>query len=111
MVFLAMGPPMQRSRLGGAAGKTRLHGPFSPICWLGAGSMNKVVRNEKRKLSATYLNGIAVAVMGVGGLTQVALMAQTLKVEFNISLFVVLCVLASGALHWLARASLRGMEE
>ena len=39
--------------------------------------MNKTVRNERRKLTASYLNGIAIAVLAVGGFAPLANFAQT----------------------------------
>ena len=73
--------------------------------------MNKAVRNERRKLTATFVNGLAVAVFAIGGLTQVASMVQTGSVSQGATLFVPICVIAAVALHLVARASLGGMEE
>jgi len=37
--------------------------------------VNKLVRNEQNKLTATYLNGIAVALFAVGGFAPLASVA------------------------------------
>ncbi|WP_160299936.1 hypothetical protein [Devosia geojensis] len=38
--------------------------------------MNKTVRNERRKLSANYANGIAIALVAIGGLGPVIAVVQ-----------------------------------
>ena len=38
--------------------------------------MNKLVRNEERKLTATYFNGVAVAVMAAGTFAPVVAIMQ-----------------------------------
>jgi len=39
--------------------------------------LSKLVRNEQRKLTATCLNGAAIAVMGIGGFTPIVALAQS----------------------------------
>lgn len=73
--------------------------------------MNKSVRNERRKLTATFVNGVAIATVAVGGLTQIAAMAQVGSVTPTSTVFVVICVVAAPILHLMARMSLGGMEE
>ena len=73
--------------------------------------MNKLVRNEQKKLSSAFINGVAIAVLGVGVLAQAAAMVQTTVVELRVTAFVVICIPAAVALHFLARALLNGMEE
>ena len=63
--------------------------------------MNKLVRNEQRKLFAAFLNGIAIAMFGVGGLAQVATMVQTANVQLAVSIFLVICVCLGTSLHLL----------
>ncbi len=72
---------------------------------------NKLVRNEQKKLLAAFINGVAIAVFGVGVLAQAAAMVQTTVVEFRVTAFVVICIPAAIALHFPARAQLNGMEE
>jgi hypothetical protein len=73
--------------------------------------LNKVVRNEQKKLTATFINGIAIAVLGVGVLAQAASMVQTTIVELRVTAFVVICIPVALGLHVLGRAVLKGMEE
>ena len=73
--------------------------------------MSKLVRNEQKKLRATYFNGVAVAAIGVGGLTQAATMVQALKVSPVTTIFIVVCVFLSYALHSVGRVALAGLEE
>jgi hypothetical protein len=72
---------------------------------------NKLVRNEQRKLSATYFNGAALAVLGVGAFTPVVSFAQSAQPTLAASIVVVCCILTSAGLHWLARYLLKGLEE
>lgn len=73
--------------------------------------MNKVVRNEQRKLTASFINGIALAAMAVGGLAQVATFVQVGQIASGATVFALVCVTAAGGLHLVARMSLRGLEE
>lgn len=74
--------------------------------------MNKLVRNERRKLTATYLNGLAIAVFAVGGLAPVAGLIQgTVGSVAGPATLVIICLLLSGVLHWVALLMLKGMEE
>lgn len=78
----------------------------------GEGRMaNKTVRNERRKLTATFMNGIAIALFAVGGLAQVASMTTTGRVSGPATFLAAVCILVSVALHLAARASLGGMED
>lgn len=74
--------------------------------------MNKLVRNERRKLTATYLNGLAIAVFAVGGLAPIAgLILGTVGSVAGPAILVAICLLLSGVLHWVALLMLKGMEE
>lgn len=73
--------------------------------------MNKLVRNEQKKLFATFLNGIAIAMFGVGGLAQLANMIQAATLEVYVSVFLVICVVLGIVLHLWGRWALRGLEE
>jgi len=72
---------------------------------------NKVVRNERRKISPAFANGLAVSLFTVGGLAQTASMVQSLSATPQLTAFATICILAAFALHWIARAILGGMEE
>jgi hypothetical protein len=72
---------------------------------------NKSVRNGRRKISANFANGLATSLFTVGGLAQAATMVQNLSASPQLTTFVVICILAAVALHWIARALLGGLEE
>ena len=72
---------------------------------------NKLVRNEQTKLTATFMNGAAIAVLGVGGLAPLAAIVQSEQISPGVMLFVFGCILASMGLHLLARLTLGGLEE
>jgi hypothetical protein len=78
--------------------------------------LNKAARNEQRKITATYINGIAVAFAAIGTLTPLLLVVQQMAAggtNLNWAPFVIIpvCVLGSLGLHLLARQQLEGMEE
>ena len=66
---------------------------------------------EQAKLTATYVNGLAIAVFAVGGLAPVfsALYAAgPLAVPlWAVILIGIVCFATSAALHWVARRSLK----
>ncbi|SFG64830.1 hypothetical protein [Methylobacterium gossipiicola] len=75
---------------------------------------NKLVTNERAKLTATYVNGVAVAVLAVGGLAPV--FAQRLpgpidpSAAIRTALTSLVCIVVSGVLHWMGRSILRGLR-
>jgi hypothetical protein len=73
--------------------------------------LSKIVSNERHKLVANYCNGIAIAAVGVGGLTQAATMVQSLNVSPWTTIFIVICLVLSYALHSLGKAALSELEE
>ncbi|MBM3603443.1 MAG: amino acid transporter [Alphaproteobacteria bacterium] len=70
-----------------------------------------LIRNEQTKLTATFLNGIGIAVFAVGGLAPVfsSLYSEGGPTNFLLAMSVV-CFFASLGLHWLARTILRRLE-
>ncbi len=72
---------------------------------------NKLVRNEQRKLTATYVNGVALALIAVGVFAQVVAFAQSLTLTLAAMLVMVSCSMMSLVLHWIARRVLGGLEE
>jgi hypothetical protein len=72
-----------------------------------------LVRNEQAKLSATYLNGIALAVAAVGGIapwiTLLALDSGTGVAR--LAVISVICFSLSGGLHYVARKILTKLRE
>jgi hypothetical protein len=63
-----------------------------------------LVHNERTKLSATYLNGVAIAVMAVGGVGPiVSVLNGGAAPALGIAAISVICLTGSIALHCLAR--------
>ena len=78
----------------------------------GDGDMsNKLLRNEQRKLRATYFNGAAIAIVGVGGFAPVVATAMSGPLSALVPVLVLGCTTVSIGLHLLARLSLQGLEE
>ena len=73
--------------------------------------MNKLVRNERRKLTATYLNGLGVGIAAIGAFSPLVNFVQTGSATFLTASVFVVCTLLSGGLHSLGLRMLRGMEE
>lgn len=60
-------------------------------------------REERIKLRAAYLNGLAVAVAAVGGIApMVSLLARSDANPFATALLALVCLATSGVLHWTA---------
>jgi hypothetical protein len=72
-----------------------------------------LVRNEQTKLMASYLNGLAVAFLAIGGIGPLlAFAAQSSGNDFlGIGIIAFGCVCISGALHFFARLSLEGLKD
>ncbi|RYG98358.1 MAG: amino acid transporter [Alphaproteobacteria bacterium] len=74
--------------------------------------LNKAARNERRKLSATFLNGIAMAVFAIGGFTPVfQVIGGVTTPSIWIFVMIPVCMIGAFALHLFARYQLRGIEE
>ncbi|OAM80030.1 hypothetical protein [Devosia elaeis] len=73
--------------------------------------MSKLVRNEQRKLTANYMNGLAMAFFGIGGFAPLVASAVSGPASPLIPLLVFGCILASAGLHLLARIALKELEE
>jgi hypothetical protein len=75
--------------------------------------MNQLVQNEQRKLTATFLNGIAVALFAVGGLAQLLSAFYTTGPDHANRLIVVsvsiISMFSSVGAHLLARRTLKGL--
>ena len=72
-----------------------------------------LVRNEQTKLTATYLNGLAITVFAVGGLAPVfsyAFGSIAGQPPWVVAVVAVICLLASVALHLAARRILRDLN-
>jgi hypothetical protein len=69
-----------------------------------------LVENEQVKLTATYLNGVAITMFAVGGLAPVVALVSGATTSTPVALVAVLttvCVGLSGALHLVAKRHLR----
>ena len=73
-----------------------------------------LIHNERTKLTATYFNGLALAVFGVGGLAPLfsyAFSDNDSRPLWAVALVSVICMAISAALHLLARRRLGAMLE
>ncbi|WP_040485022.1 hypothetical protein [Lutibaculum baratangense] len=71
-----------------------------------------MIGNERLKLQANYLNGLAIAVFAIGGLAPLSSVAygENSKADaLVLGLGVGICLVASYALHLLARRVLKGL--
>ncbi|MDR3475322.1 MAG: amino acid transporter [Devosia sp.] len=73
----------------------------------------KLVENERIKLSAAYLNGVAVALMTAGVLAPVisSFGGGSAMGPLQLSGLIVICILLSVGLHLVARLVLGGLFE
>ena len=73
--------------------------------------MGALVRNERTKLTATYLNGLAIAVIAVGGIAPVFNAINHVDpLTLPLALTVGICLFLSAALHLFARRILKGLQ-
>ncbi len=75
--------------------------------------MNKAARNERRKLTATWFNGAAIAALAVGGFAPITGYATTTTTISPIVLLFLVggWFLVSLTLHLVARRTLERIEE
>jgi len=73
--------------------------------------MGALVRNERTKLTATYFNGVAIAIFAVGALAP-SINATDSQARFwpVVAPTIVICLLISATLHFVARRILKGLE-
>lgn len=71
-----------------------------------------LIHNERTKLTATYLNGIAIALFAVGAVSPVisVMNAPTATASATVGLVAGVCILSSCALHYVARFVLRRLR-
>ncbi len=70
-----------------------------------------LIRNEQIKLTATFLNGIGVAVFAVGGLAPVfSGFSQQGAPSLAVAIAAIICFVTALALHWIARLILGRLE-
>lgn len=70
----------------------------------------KLVRNEQLKLTATYFNGVAVALAAVGGIAPVIAFVQDLAAARVVAIVGAACWAMSAGLHFAARKLLTKLE-
>ncbi len=73
-----------------------------------------LIRNERLKLFATYLNGLGIAVFAVGGLAPVLSMLNgTLPASSTVIVAIVgtICFLVSAALHYAGSLVVKGLRQ
>lgn len=74
--------------------------------------MGKLVDNEQRKLSATYLNGIAIALITVGVLAPIVAVLTGALSSLPVGLSLAAgCIALSFGIHSLARQILKRLKE
>lgn len=74
--------------------------------------MGDLAHNQRLKLTATYVNGLALAVIAVGGFAPIiAILAAQTRPTVVFVLLVVICFPTSAILHLIARRALMGLRE
>ena len=76
--------------------------------------MNKAARNERRKITATWFNGAAIAAVAVGGFAPITGYVTAARTPISPGLLagLVACwIIVSGALHLVARWFAGKVEE
>lgn len=69
-----------------------------------------LIRNEQTKLTATFLNGLAIAIFAVGGLAPLfSNLYNPAGIPALVYLVGAVCFVASVVLHWTARQVLKGL--
>lgn len=77
----------------------------------GGASSGKLSFNERAKLTASYINGIAIAVMAAGGFSPIVLTLQGESANSNLNYFALACFVISLVLHLIARSVLEGLRD
>jgi hypothetical protein len=75
--------------------------------------MGKLVDNEQTKLSATYVNGLAIAIMAAGVVAPLVGVFTTDSAlpSWQLALIFLCCMAISGGLHYVARLLLGELVE
>ncbi len=70
-----------------------------------------LIHNERTKLTATYLNGIAIALFAVGAIAPiVSVLNNGAQGGWPIALLAIICIAVSAALHLMARKILGRLQ-
>lgn len=73
-----------------------------------------LVQNERTKLTASCINGVAIAALVAGSVSPLVTLAYSPSGPFHpwrLGLLSVIWLLAGIALHWIARATLGRLQE
>ena len=74
----------------------------------------KLVANERAKLTATYVNGLAIAIFAVGGFAPfigaLGIVTDKQGLSAGALILLVVCSLTSGGLHLSARSQLGNLD-
>jgi hypothetical protein len=76
-------------------------------------SGNPLIPNEQVKLTATYMNGVAIALFAVGGIAPTITFMNgglTSPSAVGTAIVVAVCIISSALLHFSARAVLRRLK-
>jgi hypothetical protein len=74
--------------------------------------MGALVRNERTKLTATYFNGVAIAIFAIGALApSINAASAQARLWPVVAPTIVICILISATLHFVARRILKGLED
>lgn len=87
---------------------------FELICNIGHSRELKMslVHNERTKLTATFLNGIAIAIFAVGAFAPaISSFSVSYGPSAEVRTTALICIVVASALHLLARAVLRGLRD
>lgn len=72
---------------------------------------DKLVANERIKFTATYANGLAVAIFAVGGFAPFISTALSDSPRFEpVLVTMAVCWIMSGVIHWVVRHALRNLR-
>ncbi|CAO4182082.1 amino acid transporter [Methylorubrum populi] len=70
----------------------------------------KTIHNERAKLTATYVNGVAIAVFAVGGLAPIFAVRPSGSPPAGTLFASAFCLCISAILHWAARRFLKELR-
>jgi hypothetical protein len=70
-----------------------------------------LIHNERTKLTATYLNGVAIAIFAVGGFAPVvAWLNSGTGPGAQVGTLALICIMVSAGIHLSARYMLKGLQ-
>jgi sterol desaturase/sphingolipid hydroxylase (fatty acid hydroxylase superfamily) len=76
------------------------------------GGVETTIHNERTKLTAAWLNGLAIAVFAIGGISPMfAALYGAAPITVTPAIGGLICFMASSALHYWARRTLKGLRQ